>query len=83
MTLKQRNIETFTSRGIDTVLTMCAGCGSTLKNDYRTPFRVIDINELLTQVRHRAPADAFRSKQPTTTPATCCGARASATSPGN
>ena len=50
-TLKQRNIETFKSRGIDTVLTMCAGCGSTLKNDYSTPFKVIDINELLTQVR--------------------------------
>ena len=54
--LKQRNIETFTSRGIDTVLTMCAGCGSTLKNDYKTPFRVIDINELLTQVGIEPPA---------------------------
>jgi fumarate reductase (CoM/CoB) subunit B len=47
--LKKKNIEVFQSRGIDTVLTMCAGCGSTLKNDYKTPFRVIDINELLTQ----------------------------------
>ena len=46
--LKQRNIETFTSRKIDTVMTMCAGCGSTLKNDYRTPFKVMDINEILT-----------------------------------
>jgi fumarate reductase (CoM/CoB) subunit B len=54
--LKQRNIETFTSRGIDTVLTMCAGCGSTLKNDYKTPFGVIDINELLTQVGIEPPA---------------------------
>jgi fumarate reductase (CoM/CoB) subunit B len=55
-TLKQRNIETFKSRGIDTVLTMCAGCGSTLKNDYQTPFKVIDINELLTQLGIEPPA---------------------------
>ena len=55
-TLKQRNIETFRSRGIDTVLTMCAGCGSTLKHDYVTPFRVIDINELLTQYGIEPPA---------------------------
>jgi fumarate reductase (CoM/CoB) subunit B len=54
--LKQRNIETFTSRGIDTVLTMCAGCGSTLKNNYKTPFGVMDINELLTQVGIEPPA---------------------------
>jgi fumarate reductase (CoM/CoB) subunit B len=55
-TLQKRNIEAFTSRGIDTVLTMCAGCGSTLKHDYTTPFKVIDINELLTQVGIEAPA---------------------------
>ncbi len=55
-TLKQRNIETFTSRGIDTVMTMCAGCGSTLKNDYRTPFRVVDINEVLTKYGIEPPA---------------------------
>jgi len=54
--LKRRNIETFRSRGIDTVLTMCAGCGTTLKNDYQTPFRVIDINELLTQFGIEPPA---------------------------
>ena len=54
--LKRRNIQTFTSRGIDTVLTMCAGCGSTLKNDYTTPFKVIDINELLTQYGIEPPA---------------------------
>ena len=82
-TLRQRNIETFRSRGIDTVLTMCAGCGSTLKNDYTTPFKVIDINELLTQTGHRASGDDSRSKQRTTTPATSCGARVSATSPAN
>ena len=46
-TLKKRNIETFRFRGIDTVMTMCAGCGSTLKHDYVTPFTVMDINEVL------------------------------------
>jgi fumarate reductase (CoM/CoB) subunit B len=57
-TLKARNIGTFGSRGIDTVLTMCAGCGSTLKNDYPAdkPFTVIDINELLTKYGIEAPA---------------------------
>lgn len=55
-TLQKRNIETFRSRDIDTVLTMCAGCGTTLKNDYKTPFRVIDINELLTQYGIEPPA---------------------------
>ncbi len=55
-TLKKRNIDIFRSRGIDTVLTMCAGCGTTLKNDYRTPFEVIDINELLTQYGIEPPA---------------------------
>jgi len=55
-TLKARNIEAFKSRGIDTVLTMCAGCGSTLKHDYQTPFKVIDINELLTQYGIEPPA---------------------------
>lgn len=55
-TLKQRNIETFQSRGIGTVLTMCAGCGTTLKNDYQTPFRVVDINELLVEYGIEAPA---------------------------
>lgn len=54
--LKQRNIDTFQWRGIDTVLTMCAGCGSTLKNDYKTPFKVIDINELLVQYGIETPA---------------------------
>jgi fumarate reductase (CoM/CoB) subunit B len=55
-TLQKRNIESFTSRGIDTVLTMCAGCGSTLKHDYQTPFKVIDINELLVQYGIEPPA---------------------------
>ncbi len=56
-TLKQRNIDTFRSRGIDTVLTMCAGCGSTLKNDYpNKPFTVVDFNELLVQLGIEPPA---------------------------
>jgi len=55
--IKQKNIDVFRSRGISTVLTMCAGCGSTLKNDYKEkPFRIIDINELLTQQGIEPPA---------------------------
>jgi fumarate reductase (CoM/CoB) subunit B len=56
--LKQKNIDVFRSRGIDTVLTMCAGCGTTLKNDYPEdkPFKVIDINELLVQLGIEPPA---------------------------
>lgn len=53
--LKRKNIECFEKRGIKTVLTMCAGCGSTLKNDYETPYRVIDINELLTEYEIEKP----------------------------
>ena len=53
--LKQKNIDCFEKRGIKTVLTMCAGCGSTLKNDYETPYDVIDINELLTDLGIEAP----------------------------
>ncbi len=53
--LQQRNIQAFTSRGIDTVVTMCAGCGSTLKNDYRTPFVVKDVTELLTELGIETP----------------------------
>jgi len=55
-TIKRKNIDVFQSRGIDTVLTMCAGCGTTLKNDYKTPFRIIDVNELLTQYGIEPPA---------------------------
>jgi fumarate reductase (CoM/CoB) subunit B len=54
--LKSKNIEVFSSRGIDTVMTMCAGCGSTLKNDYTTPFAVMDINEVLTKYGIEPPA---------------------------
>jgi fumarate reductase (CoM/CoB) subunit B len=53
---KRRNIEAFKFRGIDTVMTMCAGCGSTLKNDYKTPFTVMDISELLTKYGIEPPA---------------------------
>ena len=55
-TLKRRNIEAFKFRGIDTVITMCAGCGSTLKNDYRTPFTVKDISEFLIEQGIEQPA---------------------------
>jgi len=54
--LKRKNIEVFQSKGIDTVMTMCAGCGSTLKNDYRTPYTVLDINEILTKYGIEPPA---------------------------
>ncbi len=54
--LKQRNIEAFSFRKIDTVMTMCAGCGSTLKNDYKTPFVVKDISEVLTETGIEPPA---------------------------
>ncbi|MDE4908312.1 succinate dehydrogenase/fumarate reductase iron-sulfur subunit [Methanogenium marinum] len=56
--LKRINIDCFTKRGIDTVLTMCAGCGSTLKNDYDTPYRVIDINELLMEYGIEPPVSS-------------------------
>jgi fumarate reductase (CoM/CoB) subunit B len=55
-TLKNRNICCFTSRNIDIVMTMCAGCGSTLKHDYETPFRVMDVNEILTKFGIEPPA---------------------------
>jgi fumarate reductase (CoM/CoB) subunit B len=55
-TLKKRNIDTFRFRNIDTVMTMCAGCGSTLKNDYKTPFAVMDISEVLTKYGIELPA---------------------------
>ena len=54
--LRDRNINCFTFRNIDTVMTMCAGCGSTLKHDYTTPFRVMDINEVLTKSEIELPA---------------------------
>jgi fumarate reductase (CoM/CoB) subunit B len=54
--LMGKNIAAFTCRGIDTVVAMCAGCGSTLKNDYRTPFVVKDINELLCEIGIEEPA---------------------------
>jgi fumarate reductase (CoM/CoB) subunit B len=54
--LKKRNIDAFRFRNIDTVLTMCAGCGSTLKKDYDTPFGIMDINEVLTKFGVEPPA---------------------------
>ncbi|MCP1661451.1 fumarate reductase (CoM/CoB) subunit B [Methanocalculus sp. AMF5] len=54
--LKQKNIGAFASRGIEIVMTMCAGCGSTLKNDYDTPFTVMDITEVLVKAGIEAPA---------------------------
>lgn len=48
--LKRKNIVAFASRGIPVVMTMCAGCGATLKNDYLTPFTVKDVTEVLTGI---------------------------------
>jgi len=47
--LKEKNIRAFQDRGIQTVMTMCAGCGATLKHDYETPFEVKDVTEILTE----------------------------------
>lgn len=47
--LKERNIKAFQDRGITTVMTMCAGCGATLKHDYETPFEVKDVTEILVE----------------------------------
>jgi fumarate reductase (CoM/CoB) subunit B len=54
--LKRKNIDAFVKRGVKTVMTMCAGCGSTLKNDYDTPFEVKDITEILTEYGIEPPA---------------------------
>lgn len=54
--LKKKNIEAFTRRGITTVMTICAGCGATLKNDYETPFAVKDVTEILTEYGIEPPA---------------------------
>ena len=54
--LREQNINAFTSRGISTVMTMCAGCGSTLKHDYETPFTVKDVTEILTGIEIPEPA---------------------------
>lgn len=54
--LRKKNIDAFVKAGVDTVLTMCAGCGSTLKNDYDTPFCVADITEYLAGIGFVPPA---------------------------
>jgi fumarate reductase (CoM/CoB) subunit B len=55
--LRKKNIRAFQSRGIGTVMTTCSGCGSTLKNDYQDlPFRIMDINEVLTSYGIEPPA---------------------------
>ncbi|HJJ31583.1 MAG TPA: succinate dehydrogenase/fumarate reductase iron-sulfur subunit [Methanocorpusculum sp.] len=51
--LQKRNTDAF--KGIDTVITVCAGCGSTLKNDYETPFTVYDLTEFLVKEGFELP----------------------------
>ncbi len=52
--LKSKNLEIFNNLkelGVEGVVTVCAGCGSTLKNDYKEKeFNVMDITELLNKV---------------------------------
>jgi fumarate reductase (CoM/CoB) subunit B len=60
--LVRRNIDAFRFRKIDIVMTMCAGCGSTIKNDYlHVPFKVMDINEVLTHFGIEPPAKLART----------------------
>jgi len=54
--LKEKNIGIFARLGVDAVVTMCAGCGTTLKNDYETPFEVLDITQLLVRQGIEPPA---------------------------
>ncbi|HWQ66378.1 MAG TPA: fumarate reductase (CoM/CoB) subunit TfrB [Methanospirillum sp.] len=59
--IKEKNIAAFTGKGITTVMTMCAGCGSTLKHDYETPFVVKDVTEILTEIGIPEPARLDRT----------------------
>ena len=53
--LKATNIDAF--RPYPIVMTTCAGCGMTLKTNYEDlPFRVMDINEVLTEFGIEPPA---------------------------
>jgi len=54
--LMEKNIGIFARLGVDAVITICAGCGTTLKNDYDTPFEVLDITQLLVRQGIESPA---------------------------
>ena len=46
--LKRRNLKVFNNLDVDGVVTVCAGCGSTLKGDYKgREFQVMDITQVL------------------------------------
>lgn len=46
--LKKHNLKLFNKLDVDGVVTLCAGCGSTLKNDYKErEFNVMDITQVL------------------------------------
>ncbi|MDR2855611.1 MAG: succinate dehydrogenase/fumarate reductase iron-sulfur subunit [Methanomicrobiales archaeon] len=52
LSLMQQNMQALSKPGIATVMTMCAGCGSTLKHDYEDldlPFVVKDVCEVMTE----------------------------------
>ncbi|HIQ32289.1 MAG TPA: succinate dehydrogenase/fumarate reductase iron-sulfur subunit [Methanothermococcus okinawensis] len=49
--LKRRNLKVFNSLEVDGVVTLCAGCGCTLKRDYRErEFQVMDITQVLDRI---------------------------------
>ena len=54
--LMEKNIGIFARLGVDAVITICSGCGTTLKNDYDTPFEVLDITQLLVRQGIESPA---------------------------
>jgi fumarate reductase (CoM/CoB) subunit B len=52
--LMEQNVQIFSKTGVSTVMTMCAGCGSTLKHNYTIgsdslPFSVKDICEIMVE----------------------------------
>jgi fumarate reductase (CoM/CoB) subunit B len=50
-TLKNHNLNIFNNLEVDAIITVCAGCGNTLKNDYKEKkFNVMDITEILNKV---------------------------------
>ncbi|GBF35957.1 fumarate reductase (CoM/CoB) subunit TfrB [Methanofervidicoccus abyssi] len=49
--LKKKNLKVFNNLDVDGVVTVCAGCGSTLKRDYKErEFQVMDITQVLDKV---------------------------------
>ena len=52
LSLMEQNVQALSKPGVSTVMTMCAGCGSTLKHDYNqiaASFVVKDVCEVMTE----------------------------------